>query len=81
MSKSNVLFQSPLHLAVRDDHHQIVQELLHRGADPSQPDADGNTSFHLAVIKRSSAALPLLLTASGNRLRGLDFLNDHGEDL
>ena len=47
------------------------------GADPAVSDASGNTSYHLAVLKKDSKVLKELLKRSLKK-DGVDQLNDDG---
>ena len=53
-------FQTPLHLAVRDNSVEIIEMLVAFGANPSIKDFRGNTSLHMATAIRSSESLKLL---------------------
>ena len=70
-------FQSPLLLAVDRQQSNIVSDLLRMGADPSVSTDDGNTSYHLAVLKRDERSLRQLLKRSLN-MQFVDMLNDKG---
>ncbi|KAI8945778.1 ankyrin repeat-containing domain protein [Xylaria longipes] len=38
--------QKPLHLALQSDQTAVVQHLIEKGADPADPDPDGNIALH-----------------------------------
>ncbi|CAL1527447.1 unnamed protein product [Lymnaea stagnalis] len=57
----NLLRQTPLHLATVMHQYQMVEMLLHAGADPTIADRNGNTAAHLAVINKSETCLKILV--------------------
>ena len=74
----NLFFQTPLHLAVRDNSMEIIEILLAFGANPSVRDVRGNTCLHMATAVRSSEALKLLVD-SVNSKDELNAFNNFGE--
>ena len=72
-------FQTPLHLAVRDNSMEIIEILLAFGANPSVRDVRGNTGLHMATAVRSSEALKLLVD-SVNSKDELNAFNNFGEN-
>jgi ankyrin repeat protein len=46
----------------RGDRHELLELLLHRGADPNERGINDYTPLHLAVAQRDSRAMSLLLT-------------------
>ncbi|CAG5129174.1 unnamed protein product, partial [Candidula unifasciata] len=57
----NYLTQTPLHLATVMKQNNMVEMLLHAGADSTIADRNGNTAAHLAVLNNSSACLKTLV--------------------
>lgn len=55
---------SPIHLAARNGHLEVLRLLLVKGANPDLMTKDGNTALHLAVSERRRDCARLLL-ASG----------------
>jgi len=73
----NFMGQTPLHIAILLGQCHAVESLLRMGADPAVSDASGNTSYHLAVLKKDSKVLKELLKRSLKK-DGVDRLNDDG---
>lgn len=78
LEKICLIFQTPLHLAVRDNSVEIVEILLAFGANPSIRDSRGNTCLHLATAIRSSESLKLL-AESVNSKDELNSFNNFGK--
>lgn len=55
--------ETPLHVASRKNHVDIVAKLLEHGEDPSTEDAGGNTSLHLASARGFHQTVSLLVTS------------------
>jgi len=73
----NFMGQTPLHIAILLGQCHAVESFLRMGADPAVADASGNTSYHLAVLKKDSKVLKELLKRSLKK-DGVDQLNDDG---
>ena len=65
--------RTPLIWAARENHTEILQYLLERGADVHKVDKKGKTALHHAVSKQNSASLRLT--------ECIDALVDHGIDV
>ncbi|EZA50320.1 Ankyrin-2 [Ooceraea biroi] len=55
--------ETPLHIASRKNHVDIVAKLLEHGEDPSTQDAGGNTPLHLASARGFHQTVSLLVTS------------------
>ncbi|MCF6808377.1 ankyrin repeat domain-containing protein [Thiotrichales bacterium 19S9-12] len=55
---------TPLHIAVEENHIDVIRSLLNKKADPNITNSFDNTSFHLAIIKNNVAAFQLMLECS-----------------
>jgi Mg2+ and Co2+ transporter CorA len=68
--------QSPLHLAVRKNHTQVVRLLLSNGADVCVQNSNGMTALHFAVTSKpkTGAIIEMLLDEGGD----VDVLNSAG---
>jgi Mg2+ and Co2+ transporter CorA len=71
--------QSPLHLAVRKNHTQVVRLLLSNGADVSLPNIGGMTALHFAVTSnpKTGAIIEMLLDEGAD----VDALNAAGDSV
>ena len=76
-SNNLIYFQTPLHLAVRDNSLEIVEILLAFGANPSIRDFRGNTCLHMATAIRSSESLKLLAESVTTK-EELNVINNFG---
>lgn len=63
--------RTPLHIAAKGDHADLVVLLIEKGADMNATDEDGETPLYSAVRSRERAALPFLL-ASGSAVGAAD---------
>lgn len=72
---------TPLILAVRGKHTEILQYLLERGADVHKVDKYGWTALHHAVGAQELASLRLTGCASLRLTECIDALVDHGIDV
>jgi len=59
--RTNVLGDSPLHIAVTRDYREVVGALLDARVNIDQGDARGNTALMLAVKNQNTALIELLL--------------------
>ena len=64
INEQNMQNQTPLALAVCMDCADFVQELAHRDADLTVPNADGDTPVHLAVKQNNLTCLKALLQSN-----------------
>ena len=71
------VFQTSLHLAVRQNNPGIVEELLHRGASPSATTPGGDTCYHLAVRHGDGQSLGVILKHIPDRAE-VNLFNDQG---
>ena len=71
------MFQTPLHLAVRQNNPGVVGELLHCGASPSASTPGGDTCYHLAVRHGDGQSLGVILKHVPDRAE-VNLLNDQG---
>ena len=55
---------SALIAAAAQDHADVVSELLHRGADPSAPNAEGETAMQKAEMYGCHNAIKILTVRS-----------------
>ncbi|CAK9033275.1 unnamed protein product, partial [Durusdinium trenchii] len=55
------LRETPLHLAIRNQHFDCASRLLEEGADPHLPDGQGNTPLHAACSFGDAAFIQQLL--------------------
>ncbi|KAA3680037.1 ankyrin [Paragonimus westermani] len=55
-----------LHLASKEGHHEVVRELLARGADPNRATKKGNTALHIASLAGQFEVVKILLDAGSN---------------
>lgn len=67
--------ESPLHIAAKKNHIELVDKLLKHGEDPSLENAEGNSPLHLASARGFHNVVSLILTSP---LVGLEELNDDG---
>ena len=74
-----VLFQTPLHLAVKLDFAAAVRALLAAGADVNLVDKTGCTSLHLAVKHQLGAGLRRLCELSSTVKPDLNARNFDGQ--
>ena len=58
--------ESPLHLAVQNNHYRIVEFLLENGANPNIVDANNDTPLHYSAWNNSLESLALLLNYGAN---------------
>ena len=71
-------WQTPLHLAIRDNSLEIIELLLAFGADPALRDNKGNSGLHVAAALGASACLQLL-AGNTKQKEDLNELNDCGK--
>ena len=71
------MFQTALHLALRQNNPGIVKELLHFGALPSVIAHCGDTCYHLAVRHGDGQSLGVILKHLLDRAE-VNLLNDQG---
>ncbi|XP_011641143.1 ankyrin-3-like [Pogonomyrmex barbatus] len=55
--------ETPLHIASRKNHVDMVKKLLEHGEDPSKQDISGNTPLHLASARGFYETVGLLVTS------------------
>ncbi|XP_050458913.1 ankyrin-3-like [Cataglyphis hispanica] len=55
--------ETPLHIAARKNHIDVVMWLLEHGEDPGAQDAGGNTPLHLASARGFHRTVSLLVTS------------------
>lgn len=55
-----------LHIAVKNQNHKLVKQLLNAGFNPNKQNIDGNTPGHLAASNKDFDCLTLLLNAGGS---------------
>jgi len=55
--------ETPLHIASRKNHVDMVTKLLENGEDPGTQDAGGNTPLHLASARGFHQTVSLLVTS------------------
>ncbi|CAD6238329.1 GSCOCG00008429001-RA-CDS [Cotesia congregata] len=67
--------ETPLHIAARKNHTEVVGKLLKNGEDPSIQDAGGNTCLHLASARGFHQIVSLIVTSP---LAQLEKVNDEG---
>lgn len=58
-------FRTPLHFACCCADHQVVEELLRRGANPLQRDHEGRTPLHIAAAWATELVVETLLSFPG----------------
>ena len=58
--------QTPLHLAARRSHHEMLEHLLREGAPVDATDLAGRTPLHLAASRRDVRSAELLLLHGAN---------------
>lgn len=77
VSDLNVAKQSALHIAVERDKYHLIDILLDHGAQPNEPDAQGNTAFYYALAHKFNGSLYEKLAAH----TAMDFtiVNRHGQ--
>ena len=68
------LFQTPLHLALRENNLDIIEILLAFGADPAVKDRRGNNAFHMAA---ATGDVDVMRAVARNARRRAD-INDFG---
>lgn len=61
LSFKNLLFQTPLHLAVLTDQPEVTRRLIVAGAEVDARDKDGNTALHIACREGQQKNLHYLL--------------------
>jgi len=66
VNAENVVGQTPLHLAIDLNRKEFVAPLLEMGADPSQLDKKGKSSFYLAVAEKLDLEMYQLLSRYGS---------------
>ena len=71
------VFQTSLHLAVRQNNPGIVEELLHFGASPCASTPVGDTCYHLSVRHGDGQSLGVILKHAPDRAE-VNLLNDQG---
>ena len=71
------MFQTPLHLAVRQNNPGIVEELLHFGASPCASTPVGDTCYHLAMRHGDGQSLGVILKHVPDRAE-VNLFNDQG---
>ena len=59
--RADFLNETPLMMAVRENHIEIVKILLEHGADPNLTNSDGVSSLHLAAYDGTENLVTLLL--------------------
>lgn len=59
----NVARQSALHIAVERDKNHLIDVLLEHGAQPNEPDSQGNTAFYYALAHKFNGPLYQKLAA------------------
>ena len=64
----NLLFQTPIHLALLTEQVALVQELVKNGSDVSIRDKNGRTPVHVACEKRRPDLVDNLLVTQERRL-------------
>lgn len=57
--------RTPLHFACYCPDHQLVEELLRRGADPLSRDHHGRTALHIATARSTEQVVKVLLSFPG----------------
>ncbi|KAF7998100.1 hypothetical protein HCN44_009498 [Aphidius gifuensis] len=67
--------ESPLHIAAKKNHTEIVDKLLKHGENSSLQNTEGNSPLHLASARGFHQIVSLLLTSS---LNDIEQLNDDG---
>ena len=71
-------FQTPLHLALRENNVEIIEILLAFGADPAVRDRRGNNAFHMAAVTGDAEVMRAI--ARSARKRGdINDLGNGGE--
>lgn len=82
INKTNKFKETPLHLAVKGNHFNIVFLLLVKGADPNISDLDGNNCLHLAAQRNSIQCMKMLLPENEMsrkyKITQIDTLNHNG---
>lgn len=63
VNEVNVAKQSALHIAVERDKNALVDMLLAHGAQPNEPDSQGNTAFYYALAHKFNGPLYKKLSA------------------
>merc|ERR1712216_903715 len=71
----NIIGQTALHLAVREDHLAIVELYADRVIGLDVPNKDGDTPLHYAAFHNRPRAAELLLKAGAD----MNIRNDKGE--
>jgi ankyrin repeat protein len=63
VNEVNVAKQSALHIAVERDKNGLIDILLAHGAQPNEPDSQGNTAFYYALAHKFNGPLYKKLAA------------------
>ncbi|KAF4339544.1 ankyrin repeat-containing protein [Fusarium beomiforme] len=58
--------RTPLHIACRQDNHEMVVLLIKRGANPDRMDSSGKTELASATLRGNAALVKLLLENGAN---------------
>ena len=58
--------KTALHIAVNEEHVDVVNTLLKYGAHTNLQDIDGDTSLHDAISKKNDKIINLLLEANAD---------------
>ena len=53
--------QTPMHLAVEERHYKCLEALINNGADVNAQDRDGDTNFHLVIMKSTDKEIKISL--------------------
>ena len=60
-------FQTPLHLALRENNLEIIEILLAFGADPAVRDRRGNNAFHMAAVTGDAEVMRAIARSARKR--------------
>lgn len=76
-------FQTPLHLALRENNLEIIEILLAFGADPAVRDRRGNNAFHMAAVTGDAEVMRAIARSARKRGDINDFGNggEHSKQL